>query len=171
MGLFDRLFGRRKDLDREKAVGQYLLRLPKCSRFVAVASPAYDPEHFYCDVTLDARRLAIWAQRHAESVTGFGMDQAARLALPIWLRAADLSDDRVTYAPAFSRVLDPYLTDFTKDESCRIHCPQCGSVVNDVSMAREDERRAGGWSWWTDVCTCPAGHELYREEHELHLHI
>lgn len=171
MRFLTKLFRREPEFDLEKEVGKMLLNLPTCSARVAIASPAYDPEHYRCDVTMDPHELASWAKRHAEGVVGFGPEQAARQALPIWLRGADMSDMRTTYVPGFASLIRPYIADFMEDANVRVYCTECSADVDDVVTQKVDQKTHGHWSWWTDVWTCPKGHEFHREEHELHLHI
>lgn len=93
--------------DYEKAVGKYLLELPRCSRKIVVASPKYDSEHYFGEVLVDAVGLIPWAEHHSTACwSSWKEDQAARLALPVWIRGADPSDELPTYLlEPFMRVL------------------------------------------------------------------
>ena len=68
MGLFGEIFGKKPSqkveggLDIEKLVGEYLLRLPKCSKYVVSVSPKYGDENYNCEVQIPAKELAVWAE-------------------------------------------------------------------------------------------------------------
>lgn len=159
--------------DIEKAIGNYLIQLPRCSSSIVVVSPRYGEQHYRCEVVLDVALIIDWAEHHASAVWSSNRDeQAARLAIPFWLRGFDDSNARPSDIPkAFSDVLRPYVLDFVREDIAAITCLDCGCLVNDIVMTRKNERRAHTGSWWTDEWHCSNGHLLYREDHELHLHI
>lgn len=173
MSFISKFFKRKVEppFDIEKAVGDYLLKLPLCSKNVVIVSPAYGEEHYSCEIIMAATDLLPWAEAHASAVWGsVREEQAARKALPLWLQAANI-DDSKSYIPHFMyKVLRPYVLNFVKDGTAEIYCPECQSLVSDIVMNKLDETRAAGWSWWTDVWTCPKGHQLYFEKHDMHVH-
>jgi len=175
MSFFRNLFGKKRDpeLDLEKTVGEYLLNLPRCSKDVVIISPKYGETHYTCEIIVEAIDLLPWAEHHAEATWSSNQEeQAAKKALPLWLRGADSNNNTTSYVPHFMyEVLRPYVLNFVNDGATRIYCLECDSFVADVNMEKLDEKRTGGWSWWTDVWKCPQGHQLYYEEHELHLNI
>jgi hypothetical protein len=94
------------------------------------------------------------------------------MALPIWLRGFDSSNLIPSEIPsAFSHVLRPYILDFIHNDIAAVTCVDCGCIINDIAMTRKNDRRVMTWSWWTDEWYCPEGHLLYRQDHELHLHV
>lgn len=157
--------------DLEKAVGEYLLKLPRCSRNVVVVSPKYEGSHYACEIVVAAEKLSPWSEHHADAVWSSNQEeQAARKALPIWLRDAKSEDNSASYVPHFMyEVLRGYVLDFINDGATSIYCFECESIVADVKMEKHNEQRAGAWSLWTDVWTCPKGHKLYYEEKKLHI--
>lgn len=175
IGFIKKLFGREEppSFDIEKVVGRYLLNLPPCSAKIVVASPKYGDQHYRCELIVDADGLLPWAEHHAQAVWSSDQEeQAARQALPVWLRGANLSDPALTYVPTyFVEVLRPYALNFINEGISEVFCPVCRQVVEDIVMKKLNERREGTWSWWTDEWYCPKGHLLYREDHELHLHL
>lgn len=174
-GFFSRLLGRQEPpaFDLEKAVGNLLITLPRCTAQIVVAGPEYRDKHYFCDLYVDAVRLAPWAEHHAVAVwSSSTQEQAARVALPIWLRGADVTDPTPSVVPlSFVKVLRPYIEDFVDQGIVEIFCRQCQAVTLDLSVQRLDQSREGAWSWWTDKWQCPAGHLLYLEAHELHLQL
>lgn len=174
MSFISKLFKRKKEpeFDIEKAVGEYLLKLPQCTRNVVIVSPKYGETHYACEIVVTAEDLAPWAEHHADSVWSSNQEeQAARKVLPIWLRGAKSGDTSASYVPHFMyEVLRPYVLNFVNNKTATIYCLECQSFVTDIQMKELNEKRAGDWSWWTDVWTCPRGHQLYYEEHELHIH-
>lgn len=180
MDLLNRLY-RRKETQRalnyessesqiEQKVGHYLLNLPRCSSTVIVAGPAYPGSSYNCEVSIRANDLLPWAEHHAGAVFSMSNDlQAARLALPIWLRCADRSVGSATQAPLFMhKVLEPYVIDFYYNGITTIYCFECRAVVPEIHIETRDEKREGKWIWWTMVCSCPMGHQLYYKDHNLH---
>jgi hypothetical protein len=135
-------------------------------------SPKYDDQYYQCEVIADTVRLAAWAEHHASSCSSIQQeDQAARLALPLWLKGADLRDMTPAHvAPHVVGVLRPYLMDLVSQEIAVVVCPVCQQIVEDLSMKRLNERSARPWAWWTSEWSCECGHLLYREDHEVHFH-
>lgn len=159
--------------DTEKAVGKYLLEMPRCTARVVVASPRYDDKHYYGEIIVDAEGLLPWSEHHATAAWSSRRDeQAARQALPIWLRGADRSDRTPTYPPEpFIAVLEPYTLDFIQKGIAEIICLECGGIPCDVTRNKSNERSAGrSWHWWTDDWRCEQGHLIYHEDHEMHLY-
>lgn len=175
MSIFSNLFGKKLDpkLDLEKTVGEYLLKLPRCGKDVVIISPKYGEIHYTCEIMVKAIDLLPWAEDHAEATWSSNQEeQAAKKALPLWLRGADSNSNATSYVPHFMyKVLRPYVLNFVNDGATKIYCLKCGSFVADVNMEQVDKRRSGGYSLWTDVWKCPEGHQLYYEEHELHISI
>ena len=159
--------------DLKRAVGRYLLEMPRCPARIVVASPRYDSMHYRGEVLADARALLPWAEHHANAVWSCRPEeQAARRALPIWLRGADPNDQGPGYPPApFISVLDAYVQDFLTNGVAKAVCGECGHVSAVLDMRRLDERRAGFWSWWTAEWWGECGHLIHRQEHELHVHV
>jgi hypothetical protein len=173
--VFGNLFRRKSPavFDIEKSVGRYLLQLPRCSSSILVVSPRYAEQHYRCEIVLDVELIVEWAEHHANAAwSSCQEEQAGRMALPIWLRGFDSSNLIPSEIPsAFSHVLRPYILDFIRNDIAAVTCVDCGYIVNDIAMTRKNDRRVLTWSWWTDEWHCPAGHLLYREDHELHLHL
>lgn len=175
IALLDWIF-RRNDpppYDYEKAVGKFLLALPRCSSKVIVASPKYDSEHYFGEVAVDTVKLIPWAEHHSTACwSSCKEQQAARLALPLWIRGADPEDVSPTYLlEPFMRVLLPYKLDFVMKGIAEISCGVCGSVTKDVQRDQLNKRNAGrSWKWWTDKWICPEGHVIYQEDHEMHIY-
>ncbi len=173
MGFFNNLFKskREPELDLEKVVGEYLLKLPRCTKDVVIVSPKYGETHYSCEILVEAKNLLPWAENHAESTfSSIPEEEAAKKALPLWLRGAESNDLSKSYVPNFMyEVFRPYVSTFVSDGTAKIYCPECNSIV-DVTMEKLNQKRTGGWSWWTDVWKCSQGHQLYYEEHEMHIH-
>ncbi|MHB1400508.1 MAG: hypothetical protein ACYDAI_17060 [Trichloromonadaceae bacterium] len=174
MNFFKKLFKGNKEtvFDIEKAVGEYLLRLPRCSKYVAVVSPKYGESYYTCEIIVAAEDLAHWAENHAQAVWSLNQEeQAARKTLPIWLRGADVDSKTTSYVPHFMyEVLRPYVLDFVENGTTNIYCFECQSFVENVQMNELNRQKMGDWSFWTEIWKCPNGHMLYQEAHELHIH-
>jgi len=173
MNFISKLFGKKPEpeLDLEKAVGKYLLNLPRCHKNIVIVSPEYDKTHHTCEIIMSAETLLPWAEQHADAVWSTDQEvQAARNALPIWLRGFDTSTNTTSYVPHFIyKVLEPYILKFVNDGTAKIFCLECQSYITDVHMDKLDEKNIGGYSQWKDVWKCPQGHMLYQEEHEMHI--
>lgn len=112
MSFINKLFKRKvPEIDIEKAVGEYLLGLPRCNRNVVIVSPKYWETHYTCEIVVAADDLVPWAEHHADTVRSSNQEeQAARKALPIWLRGAKSEDNSASYVPHFMyEVLRPYV--------------------------------------------------------------
>jgi hypothetical protein len=174
MGFLKNLFGKKQKpvFDIEKAVSEYLLRMPQCNEDVVIVSPKYGEKHFTCEIVVAANDLLPWADHHADAVWSSNKEeQAARQALPLWLRCADSSNKCASYVPHFMfKVLRLYVHNFINEGIARVFCFECQSFVSDLNRKKINEKQSGDWSWWTDVWTCPQGHQLYYEEHKLHIY-
>lgn len=174
MSIFEKLFKRNKkaEFDIEKAVGAYLLNLPRCNKDVLIISPEYGETHYKCEILVAAEDLLPWAESHSGAVWSFNQEeQAARKALPIWLRGANQDENSVSSVPlAMYEVLRPYVLNFVSDKSAKVCCLECNTLVSDIFMETLDKKRLGDWSWWIDLWKCSKGHELYYEKHEMHIH-
>lgn len=175
MSFFKNLFGKKRDpeLDIEKAVGEYLLKLPRCSNQVVIVSPKYGQHHYTCEIMVEAMDLLPWAEHHAEATWNANREaQAAKKTLPLWLRGADSNNNTKSYVPHFMyAILRPYVRNVVDDGTTRIYCLECDSFVADVNKERLDEMQNGPWSFWTDVWKCPQGHQLYYAKQEAHFYI
>ena len=165
MDFFQKLFKKDKvpEFDIEKAVGEYLLKLPRCNKDVLIVSSEYKEIHYRCEISVAAEDLLPWAEDHADGVVSCDQEeQAARKGLPIWLRGSDSKADGVSSVPHFMyEVLRPYVLDFIHEATTKIYCNQCQSFVDDINMKKINEKRLVDWSWWTDVWICPDGHQIY----------
>jgi len=175
MSFFGKIFNR-KDVpafDLEKAVGQYLLSMPRPAKWITICCPKYDAAHYSCRVTVAARDLLPWAEQHLENVLSCdNEEQAVRTALPIWLRGANEKDCSLTpIPPVVFQVLRLYISDFIKSGLARTYCYYCESFINSVNMQTINRNQLGSWVSWEDVWTCPEGHQLYQEKSEMHLNI
>jgi hypothetical protein len=159
--------------DIEKAVGKYLLEMHRCSGRIVVASSKYDSEHYFGEVIVNAEDILPWAEEHSNSCWSSRKDeQAARKALPIWVRGADPKDMSATYPPRpFVAVLHPYTLDFILQGIAEVICNECGATSSDVSRMRLNQRSVGrSWRMWTDEWRCHQGHLIYRQDQELHIY-
>lgn len=172
MSFISKLFKRKvPEIDIDKAVNEYLLKLPRCNRNVVIVSSKYGETHYTCEILVAADDLVPWAEHHADTMRSSNQEeQVARKALPIWLRGAKSEDNSASYVPHFMyEVLRPYVRNLVNKKITHIYCLECQSLVSDVQMEKLNEKRDGSWAWWTDVWRCPKGHQLYYEEHELHM--
>lgn len=147
--------------------------LPKCRSKIVIASPKYHNSLFACEVTVDVKDLLPWAERHAKNAwCPDSEQQASRLALPVWLRNADLSCDEPSYLPAkMYDVVDPYVHNFTSTDSTQVTCLECGSIVKDLKQEKYNEMNLCSWRIYTTEWHCEKGHQLYYQDHEIHFFI
>lgn len=152
--------------DIEKAVGHYLLTLPRCTARVAVISRRFLDKRYNYELTVDTASLAAWAERHAKGVWSSNEpEQAARLTIPLWLRLADLSDDTVTLPPKeFFDVWHEYHDIFHDMPNSQLFCNGCGKVVNEVNKTETQLPRREIFDVRQYEWHCPQGHLLYQEE-------
>jgi hypothetical protein len=155
--------------DLEHAVGSFLLQLPRCPARVAIAGPRYDPKHYIGEIIANPQSLLPWAENHAVGVwSSNGLEQAARKALPIWLRGADMSQNEVAYLPEpFFQVLNHYVDTQIRSGTAIAHCPECNRDIPELVMEQLEKRMEGLWHCWTAEWRCDRGHLIYREAHEL----
>jgi hypothetical protein len=155
--------------DYTPMVEQLLTQLPRCTRDVIVISPDYGNPNFSCEVHISALDLLTQAVSNERVWSSCDKEQTARLALPIWLREADMLDVHPTLLhPDFQELMAQYPWALIDAPSTRVFCPVCNSYVNNVNAEQINKNSLGGWRWWTDIWTCPAGHQLRHEEHEVH---
>lgn len=166
--LFKGLFGRKKEPSLNELVGRTLAELPRCSKYIIVASPKYENTKYRCEVIVDAQDLVDWADHHAKAVLSMSVyQQAARVSLPLWLRGADQSRRKTYPNELMHRVLEPYTLDFIEKYGAKVFCIECDSIENNVHIQRKNEKRNGPWVRWTDEWRCSHNHLLYYEDQEL----
>lgn len=174
MTFFRKWFREKQDpeLAIRKLVEDFLLHYPQCGRDVVIASPEYVESHYACEVLVSAADLLPWATHHAETAwCSHEKKQAASKALPLWLCDADTSNNTASKIPhSMYEVLRPFISDFVDEESAKIFCFECQAFVSDVCRERRDENGCAIIATWTAVWTCPHGHQLYYEEHEIRMH-
>jgi hypothetical protein len=163
---------RPRDSGNQKTFILDLDSLPQCHSKVVIASPKYNNSHFACEVTVDVQELIPWAERHAANVWCPDPEQqASRVALPVWLKNADLGCDEPSYLSAIMHeVVDDYVHDFTNTASAQVTCLECGSIVNDVQKKKYDE--AYSYSRWMYMSEwlCEKGHQLYCQKNDTHVY-
>ena len=177
MGFIENFFGKKDipdipEYDFDKAVRDFLLTLPRCSKNLIIVSPDHGETDYTCKVVVDARSLLPWAEHEAESVTSsFIEEQVARISLPIWLRDYDEADTSYSEIHYYMyKVLRPYVSNFISENMAKVYCLECSSFVSDIKMEKKDEKGTQPWAW-TDIWSCPKGHRLYHEKHELHINM
>lgn len=151
--------------DIETAVNKYLLSLPRCTAKVVIASPQYGDKRYSCEIIINTDALVPWAEHHAQAVYSSDQDeQVARLALPVWLKKANIADTSSTYIfPHLIEVLRPYALDFITMGITEVVCPSCRQVVEDIEMKKDYIHFMRPW---TEEWYCPKGHLLYRQDHK-----
>ncbi len=156
--------------DIEKAIGNYLLTLPRCSSKVLVISHRYQDKRYNYELTVEAHSLATWAERHAKGAwSSIDAEQAARLALPLWLRLADLSDDAETLMPIeFFNICNKYHSTFIEMPRTQITCNDCGAVIEEVIKTETQLPKSEIFDMNKFEWHCPQGHLLYQDEVGLH---
>lgn len=173
LGWLTKVF-RKKDrpppFDIEKAVGHYLLTLPRCSNRVLVVSRRYLDKRYNYELTVDAANLADWSVKHAKGAgRPYGPDQAVRKTLPLWLHGADLSDSAVTFPPKeFFSLLREYQETFLNMASAQVYCHECHQIIENVTkkiteLPPRDIFEFRRFEWF-----CRQGHLLYKEDHGVH---
>ena len=172
--LFSKLFRRTKisvPFDMEKAVGHYLRTLPRCTNRVLVVSRRYLDKRYNYELTVDAASLAEWAKMYERSSwCSNDAKVAAELALVLWLRAADLSDNSVTLAPKdFFDVWHKHYSTFQKFPSAQTYCHECRQVIEGVSTKNTELPPREIFNCWRTELFCQNGHLLYQDEFGIHL--
>src|SRR5450631_3103104 len=103
LALLRKLFRRKiqvPQFDIEKAVGHYLLTLPRCSNRVLVISRSYQDKRFNYEMIVNTASLAAWAEELDIGSRGSNdPGKAAWKTWSLWLRLADLTDETVSIPP------------------------------------------------------------------------
>lgn len=163
-----KIFSRQAEstFDLEKAVGHYLLTLPRCTGRVLVVSRRYLDKRYSFELTVDTASLTAWAEKHAKCAWSSNEQaQAARLTIPLWLRLADLSDNTVTLAPKeFFDIWRGYHCTFYEMPGSKVHCHECGHAIDEVTMTDTHLPPTDIFDNWRYEWFCPQGHLLYQEE-------
>ena len=172
--LLSKIF-RRKEVsvpfDMEKAVGHYLRTLPRCTNRVLAVSRRYLDKRYNYELTVDAASLADWAKKY-ESISWHSGDShvAAQLALLLWLRAADLSDNSVTLPPKeFFDVWHENYWVFQKLPSAQMYCHECRQIIKDISTKTTELPPREIYKCWRTELFCQSGHLLYQDDFGIHL--
>lgn len=153
--------------DIEKAVGHYLLSLPRCTNRVLVVSCAYGDDCFDYELTVDTPSLAAWAVKHEKGCWSANeREQAARLTLPLWLQLADVNDNTVTRLPKdLFKILSGYHGTFLEMPAAQVFCPHCKKTIEGRELAIEtsDLGTHDGFNRSHYEMHCPHGHLLYKK--------
>jgi len=146
--------------------------LPRCHARVVIASPHYSDSHFACEITVGVEEILPWAEDHAEKCWSSDSEQqAAKKAMPLWFRNADLSCDEPSYlSPNMHKVIGHYVHNFTGKESAQVICLECGSIVRDIKEDKYNEVSHYSRLIWTSEWHCENGHQLYYQEYDVHIH-
>jgi hypothetical protein len=153
--------------DTEKAVGHYLLTLPRCTNRVLIVGQHYQDKRFYYELTVDAASLAAWAIKHEKAVwCSFEPEQAARKALPLWLSGADLTDNLIsTLPPEFNKIMSEYTEVFSQMAGAQMYCHECRQIIENITKKKTDLPPSGRLNVrWHSEWHCSKGHLLYQEE-------
>lgn len=155
-----------KPFDIEKAVGHYLLTLPRCTNRVLVVSRRNLDKRYNYEMTVDTASLAVWAEKHDKGAwSSYEPEQAARKALPLWLRLADLSDNSVSFPPKmFSQVLRGYHETFLAMKGTQVYCHQCHQIIEQPIVKYTQLPPREIFDYWRYEWHCPNGHLLYFDE-------
>lgn len=153
--------------DIEKAVGHYLLTLPRCTSRVMVVSRRFQDQRFKYGLTVDTVSVAAWAENLSWSNNV--REQAAAQALQLWLRAADLTDRSVSYIDGnFFKVLCYHHEKFLKMPNAQVYCYECSKFVEDVTTTTTDLPMKEIFTCWRREMRCPEGHLMFQEETGAH---
>lgn len=146
--------------------------LPRCSARVVIASPHYSGSHFACEITVGVEEVLQWAEGHARSTWSSDPEQqAAKKAMPLWFKNADLCFDEPSYLSSnMYKVIDHYVHNFTSKLSAQIICLECDSIVRDLKEEKYNEMSAYSRLIWTSEWHCENGHQMYYEEYDIHIH-
>jgi len=172
--LFSKLFRRTKapvPFDMEKAVGHFLRTLPRCTNRVLAVSRRYLDKRYNYELTVDAANLAEWAKKY-EGSSWYSDDAkvTAQLAIVLWLRAADLTDNSVTLPPKefFDFWSEHHLT-FQKMPGAQTHCHECRQVIDDISTKITELPPREIFNCWRTELDCQNGHLLHQDDFGIHL--
>ncbi len=134
--------GKEPEFDIKKRVDEYLLKLPQCSRSVVVVCQKYQETHYRCEIEVAAEKLLPWAVNHSYTVSSTHLEeQAARIALPVWLSRKNSQENSSSYIPfLMHKVLRPYVLDFISDGIADVYCIECKSYVTDIYMQKLDKK-------------------------------
>lgn len=173
MKFIERFFPKKQvSEDIETLIGRHLLTLPRCTKSVAIINSSYGAKEYSCEVIVTANDLLPWAEHHSSTVwSACNKDQAARKTLPLWLRTADATQDKVSrLAPPLYRIVEPYTLDFIEKGIAKVFCYECEKQVPYVNTHVHDRKVLGDWVSWVSEWKCDNEHLLYHEHHEAHFH-
>jgi hypothetical protein len=169
LNLLSKLFRRKRPVppfDIEKAVGHYLLTLPRCSNRVLVFSQSYQDKRFNFEMIVNATSLSAWAVQidfGSGGCTDSG--KAARNAFDLWLQLADLNDNSVTTLPKmFFDEIGEYHESFLEMRGNEVFCHEC-SKMNEMPIQTITEEK---YNVMRDEWHCPNGHLLYQKVTEIY---
>jgi hypothetical protein len=166
-GILSSLF-RRKEIppfDVEKAVGHYLLTLPRCTSRVEVVSRRFLDKRYDYEMTAATSSLAEWAKMYESNGWGNQTEQAICKALLLWLRGADLLDPTISLPPKeFFDVWRCYHSTFYEMPGTKVYCHKCAQIIAEVSMKDTELPPIEIFDRMHYEWFCPEGHLLYQEE-------
>lgn len=165
--ILNRLFRKKvvPPFDVEKAVGHYLLTLPRCTRRILVVSRRFLDKRYNYEMTVDSASLAAWAKMYETSSSSSQVTNATCKALLLWLRGADLTDNTVSFPPKeFFNEWRGYHSTFYEMPSTQVYCHECHRIVDAISMKDSELPPREIFDYMRYEWHCPQGHLLYEEE-------
>jgi hypothetical protein len=169
LALLRKLFRRKiqvPQFDIEKAVGHYLLTLPRCTNRVLVISRSYQDKSFNYEMIVNTASLAAWAEKLDIGSRGSNdPGKAAWKTWSLWLRLADLTDDTVSIPPLILfEVISKYQETFLEMQGTEVFCHECSKMIEMPIQKITEEK----YNVMRDEWHCPNGHCLYQKVTEIY---
>lgn len=162
-------WGRQK-FDVEKAVGKYLLELPRCTSQVVLMTPEYGFTGWLCDVIANSTTFYEWSAHMAKArAIAHPVElQAINLAFPLWLGCADNDDESLSRIPhSFAKLNDAYIPKLVDNKIAWLFCSECVETVQKITKEKNRDKAKGYPPADIHKWYCKKGHLLRNERIEI----
>lgn len=154
----------------DEDVATMLNSAPQCTANLIVVCEKYN-KNYKCIVTqpvADVHKLVENILRNdGGGFVGYESRVASK-AFEIWLDSADPQDFRASYIPKnFYSLFSSHLHALAEKDEAIVYCPECGGIVENPEMVESSRESNALHSSWHSEWTCPSGHTLYAEDHEI----
>lgn len=149
--------------------GEYTPPQFRCSHWLLLCGPAYQDEGYTGSFLVDATQIYDKVKRIDEGMsTSVVAEEQAKNFFPDWVRAADVSDDSVTFLDKHQRgYLKAYLLDFIAMGACEIYCPTCKTSSRTIVEMDSQQEKMGDRLNYVEHWVCNEGHVLRYQEQQM----
>ena len=134
-------------------------RSKRLTKWLLLASPAYENSKYKCSILIETKKLFVWAITYGKTIDLQNEKQLESVRyLATQVINANNDDETVKFMDESLRVvLEPYLPSFLQQNYLTVFCPNCRKLGVDVKTISDAKDEEPNW-----VCEC--GQSLCKEK-------